>query len=184
MNVREHLTMVKCCLIVQVGFGLVAGCASQETRESQATRGQAKAENVSHKSSKTIVAAERVPDAVKQALQVKYPAVHRAEWKIKPDGVYEAEFIRDGAEITVMFDAAGKWLETESAIDPAKVPGAVSGTAARLFSGSKVVETQSVERWDEAGLTYELHLENAREIAKVRFSNEGVILNRSAKVKP
>jgi hypothetical protein len=176
MNDRKCLTIVKCCLVIQIGFGLLAGCASQEKREPQAQTAKA--------GHKTVVAAGQVPDAVKHAFQAKFPAVQPAEWKIKPDGVYEAEFIRNGAEITVMFDATGKWLETESAIDPAKVPSAVSDAAAKQFNGYKVIETQSVERWDEPGLSYELHLENAREIAKVRFSDQGAILNRSAKVKP
>jgi hypothetical protein len=47
-----------------------------------------------------------------------------------------------------------------------------------------VIETQSVERWNEQNLIYELHFENAIEIAKAQFSSEGAILSQSAKVKP
>lgn len=184
MNAKKYLAWVNCCLVVQVGFGLLAGCASEEARESQSMTAQAQTDTAGHKTRKAVISADQVPDAVQRAFQTKFPRVQSAEWKLKSAKVYESEFTLKGTEITVMFDATGKWLETESAVDPAKVPSVVRDAAAKQFNGYKVVETQSVERWNEPGLTYELHLENAKEIAKVRFSDEGTILNQSAKVKP
>src|SRR5205807_10079955 len=55
------------------------------------------------------------------------------EWKKKQGNIYEAEFTIDRKEITVMFDATGKWLETETAIDPASVPQAIMNTIATQF---------------------------------------------------
>jgi hypothetical protein len=138
-------------------------------------------EKAGQKTSKAIVSADQVPDAVKQALQTKFLNVNVAEWKIKPDKIYEAEFTLKGIEITVMFDSAGKWLETESAIDPARVPKVVSDAAANQFKGYKVIETQSVDLWNEQRPIYELHLENVKETVKVQFSADGAILIQSAK---
>jgi hypothetical protein len=124
-----------------------------------------------------------VPEAVRQALQAGFPSVKPTEWKAKAGNIYEAEFILKGTEITVMFDATGKWLETESAIDPAEVPKAVSDAAARRFKGYKVIETQKVEHPDTQHLIYELHFENMKEIVKAQFSDEGAILKQFTKAK-
>ena len=125
--------------------------------------------------------ADRVPAVVLQAFQARFPTVKHAAWKIKSDKNYEAEFILNGTEIAAKFDSMGKWLETESAIPRAKVSQAIRDTAARQFKGYRVIETQSVQRWNEEHLIYELHLQNAREIVKALFSSDGAILNQSAK---
>ncbi len=162
---------------------LVAEHVSQDTGTSSTTTGESEATKPARKTSRT-VAPEQVPEVVKQALQARFPAVKVAEWKEKPAKIYEAEFTLKGTEITVMFNSAGKWLETESAIDPAKVPKVVSAAAARQFNGYKVIETQSVQRWDEQHLIYELHFEGAKDLAKAQFSSEGAILSQSTKAKP
>jgi hypothetical protein len=175
---QQNRTIMKIKMIIcfALAAGLLIGCINLPAKVETEKAGQ--------KTGKAIVSADQVPDAVKQALQTKFLNVNVAEWKIKPDKIYEAEFTLKGIEITVMFDSAGKWLETESAIDPARVPKVVSDAAAKQFKGYKVIETQSVERWNEQNLIYELHFENAIEIAKAQFSSEGAILSQSAKVKP
>ena len=72
-------------------------------------------------------------------------------------------------------------METESAIPLSKVPKAVRDTIARQFKGCKVVETQTLQRWNEQDPIYELHLEKAKETVKAQFSAGGAILNQSAK---
>jgi hypothetical protein len=128
--------------------------------------------------------ASHVPEVVKKALQARFPAVKRTEWKFKSDRNYEAEFTLKGTDIAVKFDTTGKWLETESAIPRASVPSAVRDTIARRFKGYKVVETQSLQRWNEERIVYEVHVENAREVVKLQFDVGGAILNQSAKPKP
>src|SRR6266403_2402154 len=125
-----------------------------------------------------VLAVDQVPDAVKQGFQAKFPSVKRVEWKLKSDKNYEAEFTLKGTEIAAKFDAAGKWLETESAISRSKVPKAVRDAVAKRFKGYTVVERQSVQRWNEEHLIYELHLEGASEIVKAQFAVDGSILSQ------
>lgn len=127
---------------------------------------------------------EQVPGVVRQGFQSKFPSVKQAEWKIKSDKNYEAEFTLKGKEIAAKFDLTGKWLETESAISRCKVPKAARARASKKFEGYKVVERQSVQRWNEERLIYELHLENANEIVKAQFAENGATLSQSAKTKP
>jgi len=131
-----------------------------------------------------VLTADQVPVPVKQGLQAKFPSVKRSEWKIKSDKTYEAEFTLHGTEIAAKFDSAGKWLETESAISRSEVPKPVRNTVGKQFKGYKVIERQSVQRWNEVPLTYELHLESAQEVVKAQFAADGSILSQSAKAKP
>jgi len=124
---------------------------------------------------------DQVPAAVKQGFQAKFRDVQLTEWKLKADKNYEAEFTLKGAEIAAKFDATGKWLETETAISRFKVPKAVRGAASQKFKGYAVIERQSVQRWNEPGLIYELHLQNAREVVKAQFAADGSLLSQSAK---
>jgi hypothetical protein len=184
MKTKKSLGIVNWHLAVSLGVCLLAGCASQGTQKSRGADREAETEKAAPKTGKTTASPDQVPVAVKQALQAKFPGVRVLEWKIKSPTIYEAEFTRKGSEITVMFDSTGKWLETETAIDPAQVPKVVSDAAAKQFKGYRVIETQSVERWDAQELVYELHFENAKQLVKAQFSHEGAILTQSAKPKP
>jgi hypothetical protein len=126
--------------------------------------------------------ASKVPAVVRQAFHEKFPGVKQAAWKLKAP-TYDAEFLVNKAEVTVKFDASGTWQETESAIPRTKVPTAVNATIAKRFGAYKVVETQDMQRVDDPRLRYEIHLENAKEIVKVMFYDDGTIITRSAKPK-
>jgi hypothetical protein len=76
----------------------------------------------------------KVPAAVRQAFHAKFPAVAKVPWKLKAP-TYDAEFLVDGAEVTVKFDADGQWQETESAVPRAKVPAKVNDVIAKEFVG-------------------------------------------------
>lgn len=127
------------------------------------------------------VTANQVPPAVKKGFQARFPAVKHAEWKIKSGRNYEAEFTLKGTDIAVKFDSTGKWLETESAILWFTVPSAVKDTIAKWFKEYKVIETQTVQRWDEQRVIWEIHLEGANEIVKAQLNGDGVIMSRTAK---
>src|SRR5207248_388890 len=128
-----------------------------------------------------VLSTNHVPAKVRQAFRAKFPAVRFAAWKIKSDGDYEAEFTLKRKEIAAKFDVSGKWIETESAIPRSQLPTALSAAIAQEFKGYKIVETQTLQRWDETRLIYEVHLENAAEIVKLQLYSDGTILNRSAK---
>ena len=126
--------------------------------------------------------ASKVPAVVRQAFHARFPSVKQVAWKQKGP-TYDAEFLVKGAEVTVKFDPAGQWQETESAIGKAKVPAAVHETIAKEFSGYTVIETQDMQRADDPRTRYEIHLENAKQIVKVMFHADGAIISQSAKPK-
>jgi hypothetical protein len=128
-----------------------------------------------------VIHPDQVPATVKKGLQERFPTARRVEWKIKSDKNYEAEFSLKGTDIAVKLDSTGKWLETESAAPRSKVPTVVKDTIARRFKGYKIVEVQTVQRWNEQQVVWEIHLENANETVKAQFDGEGAIISRSAK---
>jgi predicted secreted protein len=127
-----------------------------------------------------IVTSDKVPASVKQALEVRFPDVKSVEWKIK-DKDFEAEFTLKGIETTAKFDSAGKWLESEKAIPSSQVPKAVLDALAGKFRGYKIVETQTLQSYNDPRLVYEIHLESDKEILKILLHADGAIINQSVK---
>jgi hypothetical protein len=125
----------------------------------------------------------RVPVAVMTAFREKFPHAGAAAWKIKSDGNYEAEFTLKRREIAAKFEAAGKWIETESAIPRSQLPAPIQASIAEKFKDYRIVETQTVQRWDDPRLIYEVHLERGAEIVKAQLYADGAILNQSTKKK-
>ena len=130
-----------------------------------------------------IITAKQVPPVVKESFQARFPAIKRAQWKFKTDRNYEAEFALKGIEIAAKFDSTGKWLETESASIRSRVPAAVLDTISEYFEEYKIVEIQTVHRWNEERLLWEIHLDGSNEFVKAQFDNNGRILSQSAKPK-
>jgi hypothetical protein len=130
-----------------------------------------------------VLSTNRVPVAVVNAFRGKFPHARSAAWKIKSDGNYEAEFTLQRREIAAKFDGAGKWIETESAISRSQLPAPTQASIAEKFKGYRIVETQTVQRWDDTRLIYEVHLERAVEIVKAQLYADGAILNQSTKKK-
>lgn len=130
-----------------------------------------------------VVPEVKVPPAVMKAFQAKYATVKKVEWKVKSDKNFEAEFTVKGTDIAVKFDSTGKWLETESAASRSRIPLAVQDTISRKFKEYKVVEIQTVQRWNEQYLIWDIHLESPKEIVKVQFDEKGTIIGRSIKPK-
>jgi hypothetical protein len=127
--------------------------------------------------------ADKVPAKVQQAFQSKFPGVTKVEWKLKADKNYEAEFNLKDVEVTAKFDAKGKWLETETAIEASELTKEVRETLAKEYKGYKIIETQKLERADDKKPLFEVHLENADEILKVQLEGNGTISSKSTKQK-
>ena len=126
---------------------------------------------------------DQVPASLKEAFRLKFPDVSKVEWKLKSDHNYEAEFKRNGVEVAAKFDANGRWLETETTVTRAKLPVDVRTTISRQFGGYKIIETQTVERFDQKQLLYEVHLEDMKEVLKTLFEENGTLRSQSSKPK-
>ena len=127
--------------------------------------------------------ADKVPANVREAFQAKFPGVNQVEWKLKSNENYEAEFKLKDVGVAAQFDAKGKWVETEIAIEQSALTKEVQATIAKEYKNYKIVETQKVERADEKRTLFEVHLENTEEILKVQLEGNGKVTSKSAKPK-
>jgi superfamily II DNA or RNA helicase len=129
------------------------------------------------------LASDKVPAIVKESFKSKFPEVRKVEWKLEGDEDYEAEFKLKEVEVAAKFDAKGKWLETETAIEQSELPEKVQATIAKEYKGYKIVETQKVVRADDKPMLFEVHLDNAEEILKLLLEKNGTVSSKSAKPK-
>jgi hypothetical protein len=124
--------------------------------------------------------ADKVPANVREAFRTKFPGVSKVEWKLKSDKNYEAEFRLKDAEVAAKFDDKGKWLETETTIEPSALPKEVVATITKEYKGYKIIETQKVERAGDKPILFEIHLEIAQEVLKVQLEGNGTIASKSS----
>jgi hypothetical protein len=130
-----------------------------------------------------LITTGQVPVVVKKGFHNKFPNVKRTHWKIKSDKNYEVEFTLKGTEIAVKFDSTGRWIETETAALWPMVPSMVKDTIAKRFKRYKVIEIQTLQRWNEQQIIWEIHLEDTNEIVKTQLYANGAILSQPAKPK-
>jgi hypothetical protein len=89
------------------------------------------------------IKAAKVPAAVKNAFKSMYPAVLKNTWELE-HGQYEAEFILDGAENSVVFYADGQLRATEREIPASQLPVKVQEYVKTNFPGKKIREASII----------------------------------------
>ena len=88
----------------------------------------------------TFAQKSKVPQVVQSAFATAYPNAIDVDWE-KEDGNYEAEFdTASGQEMSVLFSADGRLLETEVPIAFSELPKA----AQEALKGKKVKETAKI----------------------------------------
>ena len=97
--------------------------------------------------------ASAVPSGVTASFQKSYSAIKEVKWE-KEGGNYEAHF-KDGAgSETAVYDATGKFLQSEKAIAVTKLPKDATDYLSKNLPGKKVKEAAEIK--DAAGvITYE-----------------------------
>ena len=100
-----------------------------------------------------------VPAPVKAAFTKQYPTIKDAKWEME-DGKFEAGFDLNKVETSVLIDATGNIVETESGISVSALPKAVSDYCAKNCAGKKIKEASKIT--DASGkVTYEAEVDEA-----------------------
>jgi len=84
-----------------------------------------------------------VPSAVKTKFASLYPTVKKAKWD-KEEANYEASFELNEVETSVLFDANGNVLETETEIAVSALPNGVADYISKNYAGQKIKETAKI----------------------------------------
>ncbi len=89
--------------------------------------------------------AQNVPAAAKNKLKALYPKAEKVKWD-KEGTNFEANFEVNDTEMSVIFDAKGTVLETETEIEKDDLPAAVKNALKKDFAGYDVEETAKIEK--------------------------------------
>ena len=117
------------------------------------------------------------PAAVKAAFSARYPAAQKVKWSIEKPGEFEAEFTQNKVESSALFDAAGKFLESEVEIREAELPQGVKTTLTKDFSGYKLDEIEQAS--DAKGVsTYEMEASKGKVKLELSFDSTGKLLSQ------
>ena len=118
----------------------------------------------------------QVPAAARATFKAKFPLVKTNTWEKEGDK-YEAGFKQNGVTMSALITSAGKLVETESDMSPAKLPAAVRATLARDYKAYKVTEAAVLVSASGA-TTYEAEVSQGGKHHDVVFNANGSLAKK------
>ncbi|GGX04844.1 PepSY-like domain-containing protein [Aquimarina muelleri] len=122
------------------------------------------------------VAQEKVPNAVKQSFQEKYPGENDPDWHKDKNGYYESNFKKKGKHFRADFDASGNWIETERSMKKKNLSEAIKEKIKQNFKDYKIVEIEEVDHYLK-GRFYDVEFKIDGKKQDVEFDESGKIIN-------
>jgi hypothetical protein len=102
------------------------------------------------------VSKKDIPAPVQKAFNSAYPEATGVKWE-KENGNFEASFERKDSEISVVYEANGTLLETETEMETTELPASISDYVKAHYKGQKIKEASKIT--DAAGVvTYEAEI--------------------------
>jgi len=102
---------------------------------------------------------KEIPSVVMEKFAALYPSVTNEKWD-EEDANFEAEFEVDKVETSVVFNASGTLLETETALEPSELPDAAKKYCSDNMSGKKIKEAAKIVDASNV-ITYEAEVDGA-----------------------
>lgn len=113
----------------------------------------------------------KIPTAVRDAFKQHYPNISDVDWE-KEGKTYEASFENNETETSVVLDANGKILETETEIETTALPKTVLDYIAANYKDQKVKEASKIVLSDGT-INYETEI-NKKDLI---FDSNGSFIN-------
>lgn len=113
----------------------------------------------------------KIPAIVQDAFKQRYPNISDADWE-KEGKNYEASFENNETETSVVIDASGKILETETEMETSALPKAVLDYIAANYKGQKIKEATKIVLGDGT-INYEAEI-NEKDLI---FESNGSFIN-------
>lgn len=115
-----------------------------------------------------------VPVNAKNSFVKKYSGKN-ARWEKEGDK-YEATFKKGGKEISILIDAEGNIVETETEISKKDLPPAILATLMKDYTGYEIEEAAQIDA--NAATTYEVEVEVGEETFDLIFNTKGKLLKK------
>ncbi len=120
----------------------------------------------------------QVPENVQQSLKVLYPKAEEVKWE-KEGTNFEANFEVNDTEMSVIFDAKGTVLETETEIEKDDLPAAVKNALKKDFAGYDVEETAKIEK--NGKTTFEAQVKKGETKLDAIYNPDGKLIKKIEK---
>ncbi|MXV51963.1 hypothetical protein GS399_13350 [Pedobacter sp. HMF7647] len=91
------------------------------------------------------VSQKEVPATVRKTFASAYPLVKTVRWE-KEKGNYEASFMQSNNDMSALFTAEGRQLETELEIKTAALPAAILDYIKQNYSGYPIKEAAKITK--------------------------------------
>ena len=122
--------------------------------------------------------AQNVPAAAKNKLKALYPKAEKVKWDTEAPN-FEANFEVNDVEMSILLDAKGHLLETETEIEKDDLPSAVKSALKKDFSGYKIKETAKIEK--NGKTTFEAQVEKGETKLDAIYSPDGKLIKKIEK---
>ena len=120
---------------------------------------------------------EEAPAAAKSAFAAKYPAAQKVKWSVEKPGEFEVEFTLNKVESSALFDASGKFLESEAEVSKTELPAAVKATIEKDFAGYKLDEIEKSTD-GKGAITFEMEAVKGKDKLAISFDAAGKLLSK------
>ena len=118
----------------------------------------------------------QVPAAVRATFKAAFPLVKTNTWEKEGDK-YEAGFKQNGVTMSALLTSAGRLIETESDMSPAKLPVAVRAKLASDYNAYKVTEAATLVS-ASGTVTYEAEVSKGGKHQDVVFNADGSLVKK------
>jgi hypothetical protein len=118
-----------------------------------------------------------VPDEVTAAFNAKFSGATDINWGKESAAEYEAEFNLNGKTMSANFDAAGKWIETESKLSKNELPSAVLSILKSEYGNYQVLKAERLEKPGKPA-TFEVKLSKDETVVEVVVDESGKLLKK------
>ncbi len=119
---------------------------------------------------------DQVPPAAANGFKIKFPNGQQPGWSKVASDTFEVGFINGKKEQTALFDATGKWLQTETEINYGAAPKKVQDAFAKELEGYQIQSVFEIQTDTE--LTYEIIAFKGRTNYDAVFSAKGELLKK------
>lgn len=120
-----------------------------------------------------------VPKAIADAFAKKFPAATNIKWGKENAKEYEAEFKLNGRAISANFLTDGSWVETESEINAAELPAAVTTFLQTSYKAAAVLKVFKIEK-AKGNITYEVEIKTSDKKKELIFNADGTLVKKKA----
>lgn len=120
------------------------------------------------------VFASTPPAKVVEAMKQKFPNVKTMHWGKETKTEWEAEFTKDGVEMSALFNSDGIWVETETKIPTIYLPKEIVAVIQTNYQGKTLVGVDRIETNKNETL-YEAELKSGIKIKEVVFNSDGTV---------